>query len=439
MTRYRFGERVRRRKLIFRHARVGIVGVVLIFGTEIGMTQMAPSNITRVLQLGTSPAPTNLNNMSSTSPQRIGSSGPPPKGVVAAISTTSPLYTQLRKASSCGPVTASHPSLSSSPIAQLRKLAQYEQLCGGSITQRSSFFVPTPSTPSEAQTDAEDAAETLKAFASAKVAPLVFMEPNDVNGNNLDLNQYANGAYDNILTSYFAALKANGITSAMMGMWVYVPEGNLPLWSTSDPNIFAAVVTKTAQFQKQAFPGSQTSIMLDSQSFAAGTTWGAGTYVSLMPYVQNIPGGLIDSFGLQGFPWAAPANQPDQELLYNPATYLRADFAIEAAQHLGIKNVWFNTGTFGEKYSNQGAATVTVDPIKRQQMLDSVIQAAKTTQGKGIAVSIHLFAENKSDTAEATDWSYWHTTLNDKTDTTVLVTFVHDAASAGIPLWLYDS
>jgi hypothetical protein len=365
---------------------------------------------------------------------RKGSSKPPPKGTIAA--TTAAVSSDAAIPDiSCNVFPAGHSGLSGSSAPELRKLAQYEQLCSGAVAARTSFFVPTPATTAQAQASARDVASTLKAYAQAGVAPLVFMEPDDLYGNNLDLAQYANGTYDSALNAYFAALQSNGVTPAMMGTWVFVPEGNLPGWSTVDPNIFAAVVTKTAQLQKQYFPGSQSSIMLDSESYPVGGTWGDGRYVSLVPYVQNIPRGLIDSFGLQGFPWVG---QGGSNAVYDPRTYLRVDFAMQAAQALGINNIWFNTGTFNQMYAHQ-SGTVTASPGQRQTMLTATIQQAKQAKAQGFAVSIHIFAENKANVGEATDWSYWQSTPGDGPSTAVFTGFAHDAAASGIPIWLFDT
>lgn len=329
-----------------------------------------------------------------------------------------------------------HQGLSSASSAQLRKLAQYEQLCAGAVADRVSFFVPTPGTAAEARTYANDAAVQLKEFARFGVKPLVFMEPNDDHGL-LDLQNYSAGGYDTALDAYYAQLKNLGITDDSMGMWVMLPEGNLPEWSSVDPNVYAGVVTRTAQLQKKYFPGSRVSLMLDSESYPSASSWSGGAYVSLVPYVQSIPKGLVDSFGLQGFPWAAPAGQSGS--VSDPAIYLRTDVAMQAARALGTTDLWVNTGSFHTMYANQGAKSVSLTPQQRQTMLNGVLNQLRGVRTAGFSVSLHIFAENKANVSEGTDWSYWQTTPNEDANTTVLTTLVHDARAAGIPLWLYDA
>jgi hypothetical protein len=335
-----------------------------------------------------------------------------------------------------GPPTA---GLASASSPELRKLAQYEQLCDGTLVSRSSFFAPTPTTVASAQSDAADMVNQLKAYALFGIKPLVFLEPDDDNGTDLDLVQYQAGAYDTALDSYFSDIKAAGVTDSMMGMWVILPEGNLPEWSSVDPNVFAADVTKTVQFQKKYFPASQASIMLDSETYPSASSWSNGAYVSLLPYVQNIPEGLLDSFGLQGFPWAAPANA-NEASSYDPKTFLRTDLAAAVAQALGVSNIWFNTGTFHEMYAQSPAETVITSPVSRQIVLDGVVGQAKALQSQGFTVEVHLFAQNKATTSEGTNWSYWQNQPSDDSqDSAVLATFVHDLAVANIPLWLFDT
>jgi len=361
-----------------------------------------------------------------------GSAHAAPKGNVSQQTSGATLLT-----ANCNNFATPTPGLASADDPGLRKLAQYQQACNGQLAARSSFFVPTPSSVSEAQSDANDVAARLKSYAQYGIAPLVFMEPNDVNGTNLDLAQYKNGAYDSALDAYFADIKAAGITDSMMGMWVMLPEGNLPEWSSVDPATYAADVTKVAGFQKKYFPSSQTTIMLDSETYPSANSWDGGAYVSLLPYVQGIPKGLLNSFGLQGFPWSPPATQSG-DALNNPQEYLRTDFAAEAAHTLGVSSIWLNTGTFNQMYASSPAETVANTPLQRQAMLNGVLAEAEGLQGQGFTVSIHLFAQDKASDSEGIDWSYWQAP-GDSPNTAVFKEFAHQLFTANIPLWIFDT
>jgi hypothetical protein len=363
---------------------------------------------------------------------------PPAKGIVSAARTAGQSTAPVSGIIACTPLSAPTPGLANAQSPELRKLAQYQRACGAQSIDRISFFTSTPTTSSEAQADADAVAAELKEFAAFGVKPLVFMEPTNDNGN-IDLNSYAAGAYDTALNAYYNDLQAAGVSSSMMGIWVYLPEGNLPVWSTDDPNTYASVVAKTIQLQKKYFPGSQASLLLDSESYPGNASWGNGSYISLLPYVRAIPAGLVDSFGLQGFPWAPAANQSGEAALYDPHAYLRTDFAAAAAAALGIKQIWFNTGTFHQMYTTDKAQTVTDSTAQRLAMLQGVIAQAESLKKQGFQVAVHIFAQNKAGTPEAIDWSYWSAQPGDAADTAVFTSFVHDSEGAGIPLWLFDA
>jgi hypothetical protein len=106
---------------------------------------------------------------------------------------------------------------------------------------------------------------------------------------------------------------------------------------------------------------------------------------------------------------------------------------------MNIKDVWLNTGSFGVKYANQPGRQVTVKPEQRHVQLTGVVGVVKTLQAQGLAVSVHLFAENKSDVPEATDWSYWpNGKAASSSSTIVFKTFVRDLQAANVSLWLFD-
>lgn len=318
--------------------------------------------------------------------------------------------------------------LKASKEPQLAKIGQYESLSGAESVQRASLFVPTPASSEQATAYAAEAAKTLHAFAEADMPALVFIEPANDNGN-LDLKKYANGGYDAALKTYFAQLKANGITDKTMGTWVVLPEGNLPEWSSVDPTIYAKTVTRTANIQKQYFPASQTAIMLDSETYPTARSYDGGKYVSLKPYVQKITHGLIDSVGLQGFPEPGVAS---------PLQYLRTDLLAEAAHTLGTKNVWFNTGTFSKEYDSEHHRMLSIPAHERATQLSQVAADAKALQHQGFNVAVHLFAEDKLHSGEKTDWSYWHGTPSADTDASVFTNFAKQLKSDNVALWLFD-
>jgi hypothetical protein len=341
----------------------------------------------------------------------------------------------------CGTDKAPRAQLSSSADSHLKKLAEYEAVCEGAFADRFMLFSSTPRTTEEAAPLAAGMAETLKEFAKYRVAPLVVLEPTAMDGTILPLGNFRKGLYDAGFGTYFQALKDAGITDEMMGMWVLFPEANTPAWNTTDPAVFADNVTHVAGLQKQYFPKSKVSILLDSRSYPNDDpAWAKGEYKSLRPYVADIPEGTVDSFGYQGFPWLPPADSPDDsKTTVDAAKYLRASIASEAAEVLGIKDVWFNTGTFGKAHAASPDTIVHVEPADREDMLDGVMSQVRELRHEGLEVAVHLFSEDKSKTKEGMDWSYWsqgHPKTGEATK--LFQDFVRKAGLGNVPIWLYD-
>jgi len=334
-----------------------------------------------------------------------------------------------------------HAGLAQSTDPSLQKLAEYEQVYGGAVANSMMIFAGLPDNSSDASSEAIDMASKLEEFARFHITPLVVMEPT-VNGSSITLIDFSAGKYDAPLADYFNDLKAQGITDATMGTWLPFPEDNIPDWGNTDPKVFQTNVVKFAKIQKAVFPTSQLTLMLNSQSFQSDDVdRNYGTFSSLVPYVQGLPKGMFSSFGLQGFPWISAANATTQASLTDPAEFLNADLAVQAARSLGVKQIWFNTGTFQTIYNNDPSEMVTFTASQRQAMLESELKQVKIAQADGFKVAVNLFSYNSSSTDEATDWSYWHTgqTPAQAPGEAVFKSFAEQVHSAGIDLWLFDS
>jgi hypothetical protein len=360
-------------------------------------------------------------------------------GVSTSLRINAQTSNLLSSSTDCTSSSPMHSGLSAENSPELQKLAQYEQVCKSSVASTVSFFTPIPTSIADAHSYASDVVANLKDFSRYGIGALVFFEPTMASGGLIDMNSFISGSYDSALDTYFSDIKLAGVTDRMMGTWVPFPEGNIPVWTSTDPNIFTAAVVKTVSFQKKYFLSSKSSILLDSMSYLNGASWGAGNQVSLLPYVQKIPVGLIDSFGLQGFTWVPPANQ-NQATNGEPQNYLRVDLAAQAARSLKVNMVWLNTGTFGIAYAGKGSEQVSITSLRRSQLLTEVAAQASVLKNQGFQTAIHLFAQNKSSTNEAIDWSYWPTgQASSSTDTGVFKSFVHQLQIDSIPLWLFDS
>jgi hypothetical protein len=431
---YRYGEsrRQRARKKLYRNLSLfGPPVAVLVVGVAVAF-QQGKLSVLAELGGGQNPAGSYSGNVARNAKQ-------PPKVMHSSTKKgAAVLSSDAVRTSECNITTPKRAGLAGASVPQLRKLAEYEAVCNAAIAERATFFVPTPKEASEAESFAAYTASVLKEFAKYGVSPLVIIEPAN-NGTPLNSKQYMQGAFDPALDAYFAALKTDGITDQMMGMWVPFPEGNIPVWDSVNADEFAANVTRTIKAQKKYFPASKAAVLLDSKTYPSATSWEGGAYKSLVPYVSGIEKGLVDSFGLQGFPWAPPASEGGPAS-YDPAVYLPARLAIDAARTLGVKDAWFNTGTFSRSHAKKASDTVYLAPRERQVMLDGMLKQVDALKTAGLSPSLHIFAENKADTLEGIDWSYWAKgKAAESPATPVFKTLIHDAAAKGVPLWIFDT
>lgn len=264
-------------------------------------------------------------------------------------------FSFLPTPSNCSNQESAHASLAKSSDPVLRKLSEYEQVCHGAVVDSLMFFIPMPTTNGEASQFASQTAKTLKDFSNQHIKPLVVFEPSLTSPT--VIKDFKRGIYDTILKTYYQLLKTKGITDVQMGTWVLFPEANTPSWQTTEPDDFTANITKLAVMQKDAFPSSKISILLNSQTYQDNDTqWSNGKLVSLLPYISNIPKGLIDSFGYQGFPDAPPANTPNNDASQlSIQNFLPAGLASNAATQLGVSVIWLNTGTFKRTHTDSPA------------------------------------------------------------------------------------
>lgn len=331
-------------------------------------------------------------------------------------------------------------NLEKSTDPQLKKLAEYQSLCGSLPSNHMMIFTDMPKDDIEAKAKAQKMAVTLKEFASFNIRPIVIIEP-VASWGYVDFEEFKSGFYTPWLATYFKTLRAEGITDQTMGIWVPFPEANLPYWNRNNaaPEDFGAMVNVYLSTAKATFPNLEASILLNSATYSADDfDWERGEYISLMPYVKNIQKGLVQSFGLQGFPWAPPANRTGQPI-FDASEFLNYKLAQEAADTLGVKKIWFNTGTFKTKYAGDELRVKTVAPEKRADILTGVLTQAKTLQEKGYEVSVNLFAENKNNSTEATDWSYFTSnTVRTSPGSPVFTNFAARLHEAKIDLWLFD-
>lgn len=320
----------------------------------------------------------------------------------------------------------------------LKRLQDYQEMCGSFATDTLMFFTNFSGGEQEAATSAPQMAAKLKQFHRSGVKPIVVAEPY-VGDQAMSFKAYLAGAYDAGMDKYFALLKQSGVTDEMMGTWVPFPEPNTPSWNNKDtePRDFALCVNKYLAKLKQYFPAAKGSVLLNATTYEPDdANWENGDYISLSPYIDAIDRNLVTSVGIQGFPWMSNAQQR-KRTIFDPREFLQTDLAIGMAQVLRTRDIWINTGTFASKYTNDTAKTVHLSLNERKALLAGILQAAidvRDYQENEYRVSINLFSEDKSAANEATDWSYFQNVESQG----VLKEFLMHANEAEIRVSLYD-
>lgn len=328
-------------------------------------------------------------------------------------------------------------NFSNSPYIQ--KLHMYQELCDSFVTDRFMVFTDMPKDDIVAKQNAANIASTLVEFSYYGITPLVIVEPVTEWGL-IDFEEFKSGFYNSWIRTYFAELKRLGITDSQMGIWVPFPEANLPYWNhaNANPEDFAIIVNTYLSIMKEYFPEAKGSILLNSATYATDDfDWANGEYLSLLPYVNGLNASLIDSFGLQGFPWSPPAGREGSGI-YNAREFLNSKLVIEAAQKLGVKEVWLNTGTYRAKYTSIPEDTVTISASMRKDILARITSEAEVIQKAGYTVWINIFSEDKSNTVEATDWSYISKVGETSQHGAIFTEAVLQFNSKGIKVSLFD-
>ncbi len=344
-----------------------------------------------------------------------------------------------KKILSCGDKGSRSEVLRESQNPALRKLGELEAKCASSATNTLMYFTIMPKDSLTAKKLAEDTATVIKEYNQDDLKPLIVVEPTSDWGL-VDFKEFETGFWDPWINAYFKDLKNLGIKDDMVEAWVPFPEANLPYWNHQNtaPSDFAMVVNRYLGIMKKYFPNAHGSILLNSATYATDDyNWADGEYLSLKPYVVGIKKEYVDSFGLQGLPWMPAANAKGNPI-FEPAEFLNHKLAQKAADAIGVKKIWFNTGTFAAKYTSEPEKKDLIPASIRKEMLDKILNEADILEKAGYQVSVNLFSQDKSNEAEATDWAYWGSeyTANEG-HMTALLQFLKDAKNKNVDVWLF--
>lgn len=328
-------------------------------------------------------------------------------------------------------------NLSGTANKQLQKLNVYQNTFDGFVADRLMVFVNMPQTSSGIKSSAKYIAQTSTEFAKHGVTPVFIMEPSDEQGALLNLKKIANGDYRKNLDKLFSEIKRQGAIEKNLGIFVPYPEVNTSAWNRKNftPEDFPGMVNDFFSTAKKYYPNIQGSLLLDSKTYPVDDiNWEHGALQSFTPYITGISSEHIQSFGLQGFPWAG---EHGQDADYDAQTFLPANLATQAATILNTKSIWFNTGTFREMYA---IGNTPVSPPERTQIFQTIFKQADIIIAQGFTIWMNIFAENKMNTDEKTDWSYLDAKQNNTFSEHELVfkNFINEIRNRNIALSLFE-
>ncbi|NJS41938.1 hypothetical protein HC766_06645 [Candidatus Gracilibacteria bacterium] len=332
-------------------------------------------------------------------------------------------------------VNSSIEGLEQSNDKNLKALDDFQNVCNSFVADRLMIFTEMPIDSASSEYLAQSLGAKLQEFAQYKVEPVVIVEPVN-SGQLLNYEDIKNGRYDGFFENFFAELSELDLTDEQMGIWVPFPESNVPYWDHGEtlPSDYAINVNKYLGYLKKYFPNSEGSILLNSITYdPEDENWENGDYVSLVPYTMGLNPDLVDSVGIQGFPWVSKASSKNRKL-FDAQDFLSTSFIIESAKLLRTKDIWINTGTFSRKYTDSSIDEVRIGLDQRKTLLDDILVEVFKAEEDGYRIWVNLFAEDKSETTEATDWSY----LESEGGKVIFKEFVQQLNDNEVELALFD-
>jgi hypothetical protein len=300
-------------------------------------------------------------------------------------------------------------NFNNSTVKEIKVLEKYQEACNSFVTNQLMVFIEMPITSEGAQSMAQETVTLINEFKKNKLQPIIVAEPS-YKGVLTGFRGIYNGIYDQFYEEFFSALKQAGIEDKDVGYWVPFPEMNVPNWKFDDvaPADYGVLVNRYSSALKKYFPQIKVSLLFDTITYAQDDLeYANGDKESFKVFLTKINKSLVNAIGIQGFPWVSPANTRRIQR-FDANEFLDKDLLIESAKLLKTKDVWFNTGTFSTKYALSDAKKAIVPANTRKEILDSILNLAlKVRDESDYRVFINLFAADKTQTNEQTNWSYF--------------------------------
>lgn len=318
----------------------------------------------------------------------------------------------------------------------LKQLSKYQEICGSKVADKIMVFTQIPSNINSVQPLVNEIVAVLKEFRAYGITPIVVAEPTDGDVQ-ISFTQFAKGVYNPVLDQYFASIKNAGVTDTQMGVWVPFPEANIPTWNSvgSAPADFGLLINNYSSSLKKYFPSTNVSVLMNYTSFdPSDKGYSSPNIFNYDEYLKNIKPGLVDSFGIQGFPWVE-TNRASDNSVNDPQIFMQPANTMRAANQLGVGTIWFNTGTVSSKYTQSPSLRVNVSAIDRQVINNNKLKVFDQVKNAGYKIWVNEFVQDKSNTAEQTNFSYLQTAQ----DRDVFKDFAKKLGDRGVSLSLFDS
>ncbi len=322
-------------------------------------------------------------------------------------------------------------SLSLSKDKQLKKLSEYKSEIQGEYGKEMMIFMNMPMTDAWIEDIAQNMKNIISEYKKNQVKPIFLFEPYDENLNEIHFKHLKNGAYDDKLKKIFSKLKYTyNISVEDIGVLVPYPEINTPAFERQgfQPEDFSPMINSFFETVREVYPTVEGWILLDSKTYSVWAWWWEWSFSSFMPYIQNITPGTLNRFWIQGFPWVS--NDGSIEA-YDPKEYLPLGITLEASKFLGVESIWYNTGVMKKKYKKN---TITLSHTTTDQILENTLKQATELKKKWYGVFINIFAQDKFDHYEVTDWSFLGTGEHQD----VLKKFIFWATDRSVAVSIYD-
>jgi len=291
--------------------------------------------------------------------------------------------------------------LGTSTLTDLRRLADYDNNCGSKSTDTITLVTYIPLNEEDAISSSTKLANELEELAKYRISPLVlFSFP--INASQVNASDFIYGRLDSYISNYYKYLTEKGIDQEEFGNVVFAPLPNLPYYGGRNllPGDFVKIYNRNLAIVKKYYPTLTTSILLSSATYeSTGFSRIEGEYITLLPYLDGISASSIYSLGFEGFPGDG---------MFSVSEFLNPPVVSEIISQIGVKNIWFRTGTY--------AAINPLDPKKsaylpvdvRQQMLNQIKDIAAMYKFQGYTVGINLVSYDETPKDQSgTDWSYF--------------------------------